>query len=494
MPTDIFFPSYERALSEPNAGDVPADNTLTSAFSGILAGANSVAKAYEDLQITRNFAGAAADNLDKLGRAEEADFVRKGGQTAFANPFNPEANSEFRKQVFGLFNDTITAQRTQTAQTLRAREAAQQRDKLARDKQEFTKAQSEERYRIQEERDIKILDGRRKLLEYEKQLNSGDIAEKEKIQIAREKRALQDDLTLIEARAKADNSSSSSSKTQALENKFGFSASPTLRNEITAFASKAPDYLVGVSDSALDALKNFNPAMADKIQQFKSLNIDIKKIPDSGFQADKDKADAIRVDRNRVSKELQVALEEMGNAYKDELKSLGDPQAANFPPGTKASSILYSQQLNGADPVDRARAVIGKEYKAGQSARCSDFVCAVFDNSNVGKPSGVNDTAASWNRDSVGHKVSNKSRLIRGDVVIFENTYNGPNRETHVGIATGNGTFIHRPTKSKPVREDSINSGTFANKFLVGRRLESDGTTPLADNISATPSIDRFFS
>ena len=52
-------------------------------------------------------------------------------------------------------------------------------------------------------------------------------------------------------------------------------------------------------------------------------------------------------------------------------------------------------------------------------------------------------------------KILNKKDLKEGDIILFKNTY-GSYRDgtiTHVGIYTGNGKFVHRPTANKPVKE-----------------------------------------
>ena len=110
---DIFFPSFNEALPEPDAG-LPVQSgsgSLASAFEGLMSGSTAIAKSYTDLNNARNKAEQAALNLDALDRPEEAEYLRGLGSTAFANPFKPDQNENLIAETEKLFSSTTSALR-----------------------------------------------------------------------------------------------------------------------------------------------------------------------------------------------------------------------------------------------------------------------------------------------------------------------------------------------------------------------------------------------
>jgi cell wall-associated NlpC family hydrolase len=110
----------------------------------------------------------------------------------------------------------------------------------------------------------------------------------------------------------------------------------------------------------------------------------------------------------------------------------------------------------------------GKAFKAGQTARCADFVSTMIKKTGL-EPSSFRHEVNVWEMQKQGKKVDKKD-LKPGDIVYFGYTYL-PVDYTHVGIYIGDGKFVHRPTADKPVRIDSLNTGYFANKYSSARRL-----------------------
>lgn len=135
--------------------------------------------------------------------------------------------------------------------------------------------------------------------------------------------------------------------------------------------------------------------------------------------------------------------------------------------------------------LKEAREWVGKNFAAGQSAQCANFVRHVFKAVavEVGSASKPDDAflipgeaiapsyANSFAGNDVGHKIVTISDLRPGDVVMFKNTYGSwpEGVITHVGIYEGNGYFIHRPTSARPVERGSM-SGFWASSFSQGRR------------------------
>jgi len=132
---------------------------------------------------------------------------------------------------------------------------------------------------------------------------------------------------------------------------------------------------------------------------------------------------------------------------------------------------------------DKALAWAGKEFKPGITEQCCNFVREVL--LEAGYNPGVTEKpsdnyfptsegyANSLAGDDIGKKISRKD-LEPGDLVFFKNTYgNYPEGTiTHVGIYTGDGYFVHRPTSARPVEEVLLDNYCSGQCFAEGRRLK----------------------
>jgi cell wall-associated NlpC family hydrolase len=58
-----------------------------------------------------------------------------------------------------------------------------------------------------------------------------------------------------------------------------------------------------------------------------------------------------------------------------------------------------------------------------------------------------------------------------GDLVFFDTEGRGP---SHVGIALGNGSFVHAPSRRGVVRVESLASPYWVERYLGARRLLSE--------------------
>ena len=110
-----------------------------------------------------------------------------------------------------------------------------------------------------------------------------------------------------------------------------------------------------------------------------------------------------------------------------------------------------------------AHKAVGVSYKPGGNSPksgfdCSGLVCWAYAQNGVSVPR----TTVEQNR--MGTRVS-KSNLQPGDVVVFQ-----IRRGLHTGIYTGNGKFIHSPSRGKKVREEDMNQKYWKDKFIAGRR------------------------
>lgn len=148
-------------------------------------------------------------------------------------------------------------------------------------------------------------------------------------------------------------------------------------------------------------------------------------------------------------KGLKEFAEEQEKKQAQEAKK---PQAASeskFIDGNKLTSVALSW--------------VGKDFNPGQTEQCANFVRAMlkeagFDIGVTSKPSdnyfptGIS-YANGFAGDDIGKQIKAQVDLMPGDIVLFKNTYGDypDGTITHVGIYTGNGYFIHRPTAAKPV-------------------------------------------
>ncbi len=119
--------------------------------------------------------------------------------------------------------------------------------------------------------------------------------------------------------------------------------------------------------------------------------------------------------------------------------------------------------------VRTALALQGAPYLTGGVAPggfdCSGFTQYVFAQHGVRLPR----TAAEQYRD--GRPV-NPDRLQPGDLVFFTTIAPGP---SHVGLAIGEGQFVHAPTRGSHVRVDELDARYWRQRFLGVRRYVAAG-------------------
>lgn len=152
---------------------------------------------------------------------------------------------------------------------------------------------------------------------------------------------------------------------------------------------------------------------------------------------------------------------------------------ANHMDNKKNNGQIAVKFIDGRKVVEEALKWKGKEFNAGQSAQCANFVREVLQEAgySVGvtkEPVDGYDTSESFangfSGNDIGLQIADTRNLLPGDLVLFKNTYGDwpDGTITHVGIYTATDTFIHRPTSSKPVLENTLS--TYGH-FKEGRRL-----------------------
>jgi len=103
-----------------------------------------------------------------------------------------------------------------------------------------------------------------------------------------------------------------------------------------------------------------------------------------------------------------------------------------------------------ASIVRQAKSWQGKHYKRGTTHQCANWVTHVVTKTGKDVPTGSS-KSSSW--VNWGQTVP-KSQIKAGDVLVFSGTYKSGIR--HVGIALGEGQFIHRSTHGAPVKISSL--------------------------------------
>lgn len=134
----------------------------------------------------------------------------------------------------------------------------------------------------------------------------------------------------------------------------------------------------------------------------------------------------------------------------------------------------------GADPVrsgpfepsavlETALSLRGAPYAWGGSTPrgfdCSGFTHYVYAQHGVSLPR----VAAHQYR--IGRPVSSARDLRPGDLVFFSTIAPGP---SHVGLALGDGRFVHAPSERGKVRVESLSVRYWRNRYLGGRRIASE--------------------
>jgi len=133
----------------------------------------------------------------------------------------------------------------------------------------------------------------------------------------------------------------------------------------------------------------------------------------------------------------------------------------------------------GLETVRIAETVIGAPYRDGGALPdgfdCSGLVTWVFARQGIAVPRDVRRQAA------FGLDVP-RGDIAPGDLVFFATTGSGP---THVGIATGDGGFIHAPKRGDLVRVESMSASYWASRFVAARRVVRSGaSTPAGTGAS----------
>lgn len=128
---------------------------------------------------------------------------------------------------------------------------------------------------------------------------------------------------------------------------------------------------------------------------------------------------------------------------------------------TLTTSLIGCSTTHNPISINANRAV-GTYFRKGKTKQCANFV------SDVLKKSGIDYSSPMAQSFTNFGKPVPYSNLKNGDILLFEGTYNGPNRITHIGFYH-DGYLIHRPTFSAPVRKEPLEN--YKDHFAGARRF-----------------------
>ncbi|MDR1947729.1 MAG: C40 family peptidase [Desulfovibrio sp.] len=143
----------------------------------------------------------------------------------------------------------------------------------------------------------------------------------------------------------------------------------------------------------------------------------------------------------------------------------------NAPEGSLAPGA--APPAPGHDVVAAARKSLGVPYRFGGTSPQTGFDCSglvLWSYEQVG----VRLPRSAREQIGFGIPVQRAEDLKPGDIVVFK----GIRSRTgwHSGIYSGNGKFIHSPTRGKAVMESGMDEDYFARRFAGARRIPRNGS------------------
>lgn len=129
---------------------------------------------------------------------------------------------------------------------------------------------------------------------------------------------------------------------------------------------------------------------------------------------------------------------------------------------TLIQAFLFGSLINGSIAKE-AESRVGSNFRPGSSAMCAAFVADVVKDAGKKPPSNPN-LARNWLRWGKTVSINN---IQRGDIVVC---WRGSKYSSkgHILIYVGNGTCVHRSTRSKPINKTPLS--LYKSKILSIRR------------------------
>jgi len=149
----------------------------------------------------------------------------------------------------------------------------------------------------------------------------------------------------------------------------------------------------------------------------------------------------------------------------------GSPNAAPLP-GAEGPPATPAEPESPNEVIHTALTFLGTPYRNGGSDPsgfdCSGFVQYVFAKHGTPLPREVR------TQYQQGQTID-LDEVKPGDLVFFETVSRGA---SHVGIALGNGRFVHAPSSRGVVRVEPYTASYWARRFVGARRFGDTATAP----------------
>jgi cell wall-associated NlpC family hydrolase len=142
------------------------------------------------------------------------------------------------------------------------------------------------------------------------------------------------------------------------------------------------------------------------------------------------------------------------------------PEPFPRPEASARTSSEATATLRGSAVVTAALELRGVPYAPGGSTPdgfdCSGFVQYVFATEGIHLPRTVRE-------QFVATREIDRASVVAGDLLFFRTS--GP-RASHVGIATGDGAFVHAPSSRGVVRVERLDAPYWHDRFASARRVQ----------------------
>ena len=143
--------------------------------------------------------------------------------------------------------------------------------------------------------------------------------------------------------------------------------------------------------------------------------------------------------------------------------------------GVRGGSISSSSSDSSGDAlVDAVEQYLGVPYVYGGTSPkgfdCSGLMQYVHNQQGISIPRTAD---AQWRGN--GQSIDKKDLQV-GDLVFFNDSGNGKNKVTHVGMYVGNNEMIHAPHTGDVVKRSSIDSSYYSKRYVGAKRYHDGGS------------------
>ncbi len=160
------------------------------------------------------------------------------------------------------------------------------------------------------------------------------------------------------------------------------------------------------------------------------------------------------------------------NEFKKIMVTISDPQTRkklkDFVKNGFEKPVNLPSDVTPDSLINTAKKYIGVKHRFGGESKngmdCSGLIKLVFAEYNVKLPHGSEEQAR------YGSVIAERSKLKRGDLIFFIDTYTTPKLITHVGLYLGNDEMIHTSTKNG-VSISRTDNTYWKPRYIFGTRI-----------------------